>query len=52
MAASPALRALAEACGDLMDRSAELPDAEQGLLEFLIEYRFAVHAFTAVVGKL
>lgn len=47
-----ALSALAQASRDLLRRTAELPDTEQGLLLALTEYRHAVHAFAAVAEKL
>jgi hypothetical protein len=47
----PALRELAEVGRDLLRRTAELPDSEQGLLEVLIEYRYAVYAFAAAADK-
>lgn len=45
------LRALAEVSRDLLCRSAELPDTEQGLLKVLIEYRYAVYAFIATAER-
>lgn len=47
-----ALSALARASRDLLCRTAELPDTEQGLLLALTEYRHAVYAFAAVAEKL
>ena len=47
-----ALRKLSEAANDLLRRTAELPDTEQGLLSVLAEYRCAVYAFSTVVEKL
>ena len=47
-----ALRVLARASRDLLRRTAELPDTEQGLLLALTEYRHAVYAFAAVAEKL
>jgi len=48
----PALRSLAEASRDLLQRSAELPDSEQGLLGVLAEYRYAVYVLVAVADQL
>ena len=48
----PALRALTEASRDLLRRSAELPDSEQGLLSVLAEYRYAVYALVAISDRL
>ena len=43
-----ALQALADASRDLLSDTAELPDNEQGLLDVLAEYRYAVYAFLAI----
>lgn len=43
-----ALQALANASRDLLRNTAELPDSEQGLLDVLAEYRYAVYAFLAI----
>lgn len=51
MAPLPGLRALTEASRDLLRRTAELPDSEQGLLAVLIEYRYAVYAFIAAADR-
>jgi hypothetical protein len=48
----PAVRALSEAGRDLLRRSAELPDSEQGLLDVLAEYRYAVYALVAIAEGL
>jgi hypothetical protein len=46
--ATPAgLHALSAASRDLLRRTAELPESEQGLLAVLAEYRHAVYAFVA-----
>ena len=47
-----ALQALADASRDLLRNTAELPDSEQGLLDVLAEYRYAVYAFLAITGGL
>ena len=47
-----ALVVLARASCDLLRRTAELPDTEQGLLLALTEYRHAVYAFAAFAEKL
>jgi hypothetical protein len=52
MAPMPALRALTEASRDLLRRSAELPDSEQGLLAVLAEYRYAVYTLVAIADGL
>lgn len=52
MAPLPGLRALTEASRDLLRRTAELPDGEQGLLAALIEYRYAVYAFVATADRI
>jgi len=52
MAPIPALRALTEASRDLLRRSAELPDSEQGLLAVLAEYRYAVFTLVAIADGL
>jgi len=52
MAPLPALRALSEASRDLLRRSAELPDSEQGLLTVLVEYRYAVYTLVAIADGL
>lgn len=52
MAPLPGLRALTEASRDLLRRTAELPDSEQGLLAVLIEYRYAVYAFVAAADRI
>ena len=43
-----ALPALVEASRDLLRRSAELPDTEQGLLAVLAEYRYAVYTLVSI----
>ena len=45
-----ALQALADASRDLLRHTAELPDSEQGLLDVLAEYRYAVYAFLAIAA--
>jgi hypothetical protein len=35
---------------ELLRRTAELPDSEQGLLDVLTEYRHAVYAFVAITS--
>jgi hypothetical protein len=52
MAPIPGLRALIELSRDLLRRTAELPDTEQGLLGVLAEYRYAVYAFAALADAL
>lgn len=52
MAATPALRTLANAGRDLLLRTAELPDTEQGLLFVLAEYRYLVFTFAAIANRL
>lgn len=52
MPAAPALRGLTDACRDLLRATAELPDTEQGLLEVLAAYRYAVFALVNVGAKL
>jgi len=52
MAPLPALRVLSESSRDLLWRSAELPDSEQGLLAVLAEYRYAVYALVAIADEL
>jgi hypothetical protein len=52
MAPLAALQALATASRELLRRSAELPDSEQGLLDVLAQYRYAVYAFLAITGGL
>jgi hypothetical protein len=52
MVPEPGLRALTEASRDLLRRSAELPDSEQGLLVVLAEYRYAVYALVAIADGL
>ena len=47
-----ALHVIAEASRDLLNRTAELPDTEQGLLVTLTEYRHAVHAWVVVAGQI
>ena len=47
-----ALHALSLVGRDLLRRTAELPDAEQGLLAVLTEYRYALHAFSGVAERL
>jgi hypothetical protein len=47
-----ALKSLAVASRDLLRRTAELPDTEDGLLLVLTEYRYAVFAFALVADKL
>ena len=47
-----ALSVLARASRDLLRRTAELPDTEQGLLLALTEYRHAVYAFAEAADKL
>ena len=46
------LRSLAEDARELLARTAELPDSEQGLLHTLTEYRFAVFAFVKATERL
>ena len=48
----PALKSLTERGRDLLRRTAELPDTEQGLLTVLAEYRYAVFTFVAVADRL
>jgi hypothetical protein len=48
----PALRSLTQCGRDLLRRTAELPDTEQGLLTVLAEYRYAVFNFVAVADRL
>ena len=48
----PALHGLADASRDLLQRTAELPDSEQGLLCVLAEYRYAVYALVAIADGL
>jgi hypothetical protein len=50
--ARAALRGLASAGKHLLARSAELPDTELGLLEVLVEYRYAVFAFVTATERL
>lgn len=45
-----ALQALANASRELLRKTAELPDSEQGLLDVLAQYRYAVYAFLAITG--
>ena len=52
MAPMPALGALTEASRDLLRRSAELPDSEEGLLAVLAEYRYAVYTLVAIADGL
>ena len=52
MPAGPALRGLTDAGRDLLRVTAELPDTEQGLLQVLAAYRYAVFAFVNVGAKL
>lgn len=52
MAPAPGLRALTEVSRDLLRRTAELPSTEQGLLDVLAEYRYAVYAFAALADAL
>ena len=52
MPAGAALRGLTEAGRTLLSATAELPDTEQGLLEVLVVYRYAVYAFVNVSAKL
>ena len=52
MPPAPGLRGLADASRDLLQRSAELPDSEQGLLGVLAEYRYAVYVLVAVADQL
>jgi hypothetical protein len=52
MAPIPGLRALIEVSRDLLRRTAELPETEQGLLGVLAEYRYAVYAFAALADAL
>lgn len=47
----PGLRALTDVGRDLLRRTAELPDTEQGLLMVLIEYRYAVYAFVTTAHR-
>lgn len=47
-----ALHALTLVGRDLLRRTAELPDAEQGLLAVLTEYRYALHAFSGLAERL
>ena len=49
---SIALGVLARASRDLLRRTAELPDTEEGLLLALTEYRHAIFLFAAVAAKL
>ena len=49
---SVALGVLAQVSRDLLRRTAELPDTEQGLLLALTEYRHAVYAFSEAADKL
>lgn len=51
MPALSALRSLTEASRDLLIRTAELPDTEQGLLVALTEYRHVVCAFAAAADR-
>jgi hypothetical protein len=50
--ASIALGVLARASRELLHRTAELPDTEQGLLVALTEYRYAVYALAALAEQL
>ena len=43
---------LPKQAADLLRRSAELPDSEQGLLTVLAEYRYAVYALVAISDRL
>ncbi len=52
MPTGTALRGLTEVGRNLLATTAELPDTEQGLLEVLVAYRYAVYAFVNVVAKL
>lgn len=52
MPARSALRGLTDAGRDLLRATAELPDTEQGLLQVLAAYRYAVFAFVNVGAKL
>ena len=47
-----ALGVLARVSRDLLRRTAELPDTEQGLLLALTEYRHAIFAFAEAADKL
>jgi hypothetical protein len=51
MPSLPALKSLTQLGNDLLRRTAELPDTEQGLLLVLAEYRYAVFTFVAVAGR-
>jgi hypothetical protein len=46
------LRALSAVSRDLLRRTAELPENEQGLLAVLAEYRYAVYAFIAAADAM
>lgn len=46
------LKSLAEAADELLARTAELPDSDQGLLHALTEYRYAVFAFVSATDRL
>lgn len=50
--AQVALRLLSQHGRDLLRRTAELPDTEQGLLDTLAAYRYAVFSFVAAAEKL
>lgn len=52
MPAGLALRGLTDVGRDLLRATAELPDTEQGLLQVLAAYRYAVFAFVNVGAKL
>jgi len=52
MPAGAALRGLTAVGRNLLATTAELPDTEQGLLEVLVAYRYAVYAFVNVLAKL
>jgi len=47
-----ALQGLANASRELLRHTAELPDSEQGLLDVLAEYRYAVYTFLAITVDL
>ena len=47
-----ALSVLSTISRDLLRRSAELPESEQGLLAVLTEYRYAVYAFVTAADAM